>query len=493
MRINAAIAIYLTCFFIQTITAQNKNGMIHIPDTVSYPYVKIAAVVIRGNKLTKNNIIIRELDFKIGDSLATFKKGKRFNFSDRAFYPGDSSELQLRMNYSRENIINTKLFLTVDLLLEHIDTNQYRLSIAVTERHYWWLFPVVKLNAPNFNEWLRHIIWSDLSLGLFFSHNNLWGLSHQFSVAGYAGESYAFGLGYKIPWIGKGQKIGLTLSAGYANLYTVEYGSAGNKRQMLYAPNSEQDVRVTAKLTFRPGLYHYGTVHLTSEWITISDSLYRLDSNYLAGQKKVNTTLNLYADYYYDNRNSQTYPLKGNMLRVFIHKLGLGIIAKDVDMFYYGIDFHFYQALSRKWYIAEMVKAENSAGEHYPYYYQLNMMYKKDFIRGYDLYTLKGDQMYYLRSNIKYELIKPGIKKVKEGQEHSKFKALQYAFYINAFADAGYVVNHFTQGNPLCNMMLYSWGLGIDFVSYYDLVLRFEYAFTSIGTNGFFIGFGMPI
>ena len=96
MRINGAIAIYLTCFFIQTITAKNKNGMIHIPDTVSYPYVKIAAVVIRGNKLTKNNIIIRELDFKIGDSLATFKKGKRFNFSDRAFYPGDSSELQDR-------------------------------------------------------------------------------------------------------------------------------------------------------------------------------------------------------------------------------------------------------------------------------------------------------------------------------------------------------------------------------------------------------------
>ncbi len=140
-----------------------------------------------------------------------------------------------------------------------------------------------------------------------------------------------------------------------------------------------------------------------------------------------------------------------------------------------------------------MVKAEGASGQNYPYYYQLNMMYKKDFIRGYDLYTLKGDQMYYFRSNFKYELIKPSLKKTKPGQEKNKFKALQYAFYLNAFADCGYVVNKFSANNPYDNKMLYSWGLGLDFVTYYDMVIRFEYAFTSIGTNGFFFGFGMPI
>ena len=64
---------------------------------------------------------------------------------------------------------------------------------------------------------------------------------------------------------------------------------------------------------------------------------------------------------------------------------------------------------------------------------------------------------------------------------------------ILILSDCGYVVNKFTVNNPYDNKMLYSWGLGIDFVSYYDLILRFEYAFTSIGTNGFFIAFGMPI
>jgi len=54
-------------------------------------------------------------------------------------------------------------------------------------------------------------------------------------------------------------------------------------------------------------------------------------------------------------------------------------------------------------------------------------------------------------------------------------------------------VNKFTTGNPLNNKMLFSWGAGIDFVSYYDLVLRIEYAFTSIWQQGLYIGFGMPI
>jgi outer membrane protein assembly factor BamA len=481
-------------FFVSfRLSAQNKDGAVTLPDTMQYPYIHIAGMEITGNKLTKDRIITRELDFKVGDSLATFESGKGIRFTEKRFAPGDSSQLRLLMTYSRENLINTKLFLTVNLSLRQESGNRYTVLIDVTERHYWWLFPVVKLNAPNFNEWLRDPNWSDLSMGLFFSHNNLFGLSHQTSLVAYLGKSYAVAWGYRIPWIGKGQKTGLTFGAAYQNLYTVEYGSVENKRQMLYADNSFQNVKLIATLNVRPGLYNYSTVKLTGEWVSVSDSLFELDTNYLGGMKKSNTSLSLYADYYYDSRNSKSYPLKGSMLKVYVNKIGLGIVSKDVDIFYYGVDLHFYQTISRKFYVAEMVKVEQSAGQNYPYYYQLNMMYKKDFIRGYDLYTLKGDQMYYFRSNFKYELIKPSLKKVKPGQEKNKFKALQYAFYLNAFADCGYVVNKFTENNPYNNKMLYSWGLGLDFVTYYDMVLRFEYAFTSIGTNGFFIGFGMPI
>jgi len=464
-----------------------------MPKKFDYPYIIIENCEISGNKLTKDKIIIRELDFNIEDSLAVFDEGQHTESEARHLIASDSSELLLRLNYSRNNIINTKLFLTVDLYLENVQGKKYKLKIEVNERHYWWIFPVIKLNAPNFNEWLRDIDLSQLSMGLFASHNNLFGTSHQASIAGYFGPSWAIAAGYHIPWVGKKQKRGLTILGGYNNLAVVEYASVDNNRQMLYENNSFSSLSLVGIMTFRPGLYHYNTVIVSSEYVTISDSLFSLNPDFLANEKTTNSSLSLYIDYYYDTRNNKSYPLEGNLLRVFADKKGLGFISKDVNFFYYGIDFHFYQKLSEKFYVAEMIKAVNSAGQDAPYHYQQSMIAKRDFIRGYDLYTVKGDQMYYFRSNIKYELIKPSVKKVKPGQEKNKFKSLQYAFYLNIFADAGYVTNKFTENNPLNNKMLFSWGLGIDFVTYYDMVLRFEYAFTSIGARGFFFGFGMPI
>ena len=488
------ILIIITVCFTGQVKSQNQDGKVMLSESIQFNEIILKEVKITGNEKTKAHFIIRELDFKIGDTLCTILSNSKSNTKLKRTVLEDSTELVLRMHYSRENIINTKLFLTVNLGIEQIQENVYRLLINVTERHYWWIFPVVKLNAPNFNEWLRDIDLSDVSMGLFFSENNLFGISHQTSIVAYVGKSYAAAFGYRIPWIGHGKKIGLTLAAAYQNLYTAEYGSLENKRQMIYDYNAIQNAKLGAAFTFRPTLYNYGTIKLNGEWVQISDSLYTLENNFLAKGEKQNVSLSVYVDYSYDSRNNHSYPLKGNHLKVFLNKQGMGLVNRDVDYFFYGIDFRFYQSLGKKWYVAEMFKMENSSGEDHPYYYQVNMTAKKtDFIRGYDLYTLKGDQMYYFRSNLKYELVKPNRKKVKKGQEENKFKALQYAFYLNLFADAGYVTNKFTENNPYNNKMLFSWGLGIDFVTYYDMVLRFEYAFTSIGTNGFFIAFGMPI
>ncbi|MEI6899839.1 MAG: BamA/TamA family outer membrane protein [Bacteroidota bacterium] len=473
--------------------AQNKDGIVHLPDSIHYPYIQIVGVEIKGNKLTKPQIITRELDFKTGDSLAAFNRLHPISPTSRIFIQQDSTELKMRLNYSRDNIINTRLFLTVNISMIHFQDNKYKLLIEVTERNYFWIFPIIKLNSPNINEWLRDPKWSDISMGLFSSYNNLWGLNHQSAISFYFGKSWGASFGYHIPWIGHGQKVGLKVGVTYKNNYAVEYAALENKRQMIYEANSSQEVKAVVALNLRPKLYNYGTIRLTGEYTMISDSVFKLDSNYLAANKKKNLSLSLYADYYYDSRNSHSYPLSGSMLKVFVNKIGLGIVNREVDLFYYGVDFHFYQKIGNKFYVAEMFKAENSSGQNYPFYYQLNMTSKHDFIRGFDLYTLKGDQMYYSRNNIKYELIKPSIKKAKPGQEGNKFKNLQYAFYLNIFADAGFVRNKFTKNNPLCNKMLFSWGTGIDFVSYYDLVLRFEYAWTSTWHNGFFIAFGMPI
>ena len=404
------------------------------------------------------------------------------------------------MKYSRENIINTKLFLSASLSLEETGEGEYRLLIDVKERWYFWVFPILQLDHPNFNDWLKDPDLSQFTQGIFMSHNNMFGLSHQASVLGYFGSSTGVGLGYYIPWIGKGQKIGMRVAGLYRNSTVVEYGSLDNERMLIYEEGSTREYNLGATLTMRPGLYNYGKLRLTASHISISDQLYNLTlsdslSAFLPEGRQSTAHVDLYVEYTYDSRNNRAYPLKGNFMKGYVDKRGLGILGHDVDYFFYGIDMHFYQTLSERWYAAEMFSLTSSSGVNIPYHFKQSLNSGKGFVRGYDYYALRGDNIYFFRSNLKYNVIQPGIMPArKEKYKDSKFRNLPYAFYINAIADVGWVGDE-TYGafNPQNNRLLYSWGLGIDFISYYDLVLRFEYVFTSIGTHGFFFGFGMPV
>jgi len=134
------ITLIILVLFSVSAFGQNKDGDIYTPESFSSLYIKITSASVEGNKHTKDRIIIRELDFKLGDSLATFNEEEKFSFgSEKRINKSASSELIKRLRYSRENIINTKLFLTVDLSLEYISGNEYKLKIEVQERWYFWV------------------------------------------------------------------------------------------------------------------------------------------------------------------------------------------------------------------------------------------------------------------------------------------------------------------------------------------------------------------
>ncbi len=184
-----------------SVHAQNKDGAISLPDKFTNNFVKIAQIEVKGNDKTKNKILTRELTFKTGDTLSVVSKSLRLKTGDKRLFVTDSlSELYLEMQYSRENLINRSLFLTVDLILEQIEGDNYKLQIKVTEKWYVWIFPVFRIDAPNFNVWLQDTDFSQTSYGVFTSHQNLWGLGHGGSFVFFVGSSTQFALGYSIPY-----------------------------------------------------------------------------------------------------------------------------------------------------------------------------------------------------------------------------------------------------------------------------------------------------
>jgi outer membrane protein assembly factor BamA len=154
--------------------------------------------------------------------------------------------------------------------------------------------------------------------------------------------------------------MGMRLGALYRNSTVVEYGSLDNERLILFDKGSMKQYDFLTILTLRPGLYTYGKIRLTASGKHISDSLYHSTlpdevAAFLPEGKQDIYYMNLYIEYAYDSRNHRAYPLKGNYLKGFVDKRGLGIPSHDVDYFYYGIDMHFYQQISDRWYTAEMI------------------------------------------------------------------------------------------------------------------------------------------
>ena len=69
-----------------------------------------------------------------------------------------------------------------------------------------------------------------------------------------------------------------------------------------------------------------------------------------------------------------------------------------------------------------------------------------------------------------------------------QFRHFPYAFYLKSYFDIGYASNTQNyEGNQfLADKLLFGGGLGLDIVTMYDIVVRLEYSWNSIGDNGFF-------
>jgi hypothetical protein len=67
------------------------------------------------------------------------------------------------------------------------------------------------------------------------------------------------------------------------------------------------------------------------------------------------------------------------------------------------------------------------------------------------------------------------------------YDRIPFRVYAKAFTDVGYAFNKMARENSLTNRMLYTTGLGVDIVTFYDFVFRVDYSFNQLGQNGLFL------
>ena len=452
------------CFF--AIGKQTDSSLFKYP---------IQRIDIIGNRITKYNIIERELTFKECELI-------------------DTVALSQELSQSRLNLMNTTLFNFVAIHYV-LNRDEIFVYVTVTERWYIWPAPILEIPDRNPNIWLQQRDLTRLNYGAYIMWNNFRGRKETLQFILRFGYSERYGLAYNKPNLGKRQRSGIGASYGYSRNHEIGYKSFNNEL-LFYKDEKEytrQEQFARLRYTYRKVIFNSHAVEFRFNQTSVSDTIRKLAPTYTFNGKNNLAYFSLNYFFTADHRDYKPYPLKGWMFTLDATQTGLGIL-KDENFSFLKIEsgLKYFNHFFGRWYGAYAVKGKWSSSTQQSYYVQKGLGYS-DYIRGYEYYVIDGHQYGQFKSNLKYQLIKPNIIDFNYFK-NDRFDKLYYAFYLNAFFDAGYVKdNLYFLENKLNNQWQYGYGLGLDFAGYYDMVFRFEVARNKMNEIGFFFHYFAPI
>ncbi|QRR04305.1 BamA/TamA family outer membrane protein [Dyadobacter sandarakinus] len=432
--------------------------------------ILIGNVTVEGNHRTRTSIILREMAIKAGDTLT-------------------SAALPENLEVDRRKIINTNLFVTVDLLTQpNADSSRTDIRVVVKERWYFIMLPVFQLADRNFNEWWydRKRDLSRTIYGVYLSYGNVSGRADKLRFIAEFGFIPKFEVAYTLPYLDKAQKTGITIGTSYSVNKTTAFRTWNDKLDYLSSEAINRNRFYTyVSITRRNKYYTFHTADLRWSYTGISDTIATLNPNYLRDSRRSQRYFQLTYSFSYDKRDNFQYALQGQSLGLQVSKMGL-LPTDDVDMLYFYGSYRKYLKLSGRWYMNTGLRGRISFPARQPYLQTVGLGYRNDLVRGYELYVVDGQRYVLTKNEIKYKLF--SFQKQLSFIPVKQFNTIPLAAYLNFFADAGYVKNHYPElsNTKLGNSMLYGGGTGLDVVTFYNILARFNLSLNGKGERRFF-------
>ncbi len=449
----------------------NDSILLHANIIDNRSHVIIDTIILSGNKITRRSIILRELTFECQDIIAT-------------------DNLASQLSRSRDNLLNTSLFNFVtmqDSIVSNTDYTHIALHIHFIERWYLWPIPIFEISDRNFNAWWEDKDLNRISYGLLLVRDNMRGRMERLNMLLRFGWDETYQISYNIPYINKKQTFGAGLGMGFSQNHEVAYTTVDNHQES-YRSEDEYVHRhfySFLKLNHRPSLYENHNLQLGYNYYVFGDTLLKLNPDYSFDGETVNEYMSLQYSYSSDHRDSKVYPLRGDYLSGTISKNGFNVLKNgDISMMELMASYRKYWTLGKQFYFSTDWNGKISTSRNQPYFYQRGLGYGREFVRGYELYVIDGQSHIIGKNTLKYNVVPTRVKNL-PFIPSEKFSKLHYAFYLNWYVDVAYVDDFkHAEGNGLANQMLWGTGLGIDLVTYYDMVFRVDFSVNNLGEFG---------
>lgn len=430
----------------------------------------VRQVKVVGNNRTKEKIVFRDMAVKAGDTL---QKEKLIDI----------------LEADRKKIFNTNLFVTVKVSSEIIDNQQIDVIVEVKERLYFVALPVFYLADRNFNEWwyerghdLKRTIY-----GIYGKHSNLTGNNDQLKIRAEIGFIPNFEIAYSTPYLDKTLQTAFSVGAFYGINKTMVYRTWQDKFQFAESEARQRErLNLYSIISRRTGFFQNQYLQISYNQTQIADTIAQINPNYFLNGRTQQKYILISYSYIYDRRDNRQYALKGYRLSFDAIKYGLSA-RSDINQLNLSGTISQYFPLRRDFYANYSLRGKVSFPEKQPFLQTQGLGYRNDLVRGYELYVIDGQSYGLLKTNLKYQMFDK-IFDLSRYLKIKQFNTLPLAAYINTFFDVGYVKNNFPEINntKFANKWLVGGGIGLDVVTWYNIVGRLNYSLNAVGEKRLF-------
>ncbi len=460
-------------FFCMMIYAEEKNVIMEVDLSEAKDTLVVSKVSISGNRKTKDKIIRNELLFNEGDSVTKI-------------------DIYDRLIQSRNNLNNTSLFNFVYVNYWVENSSQLFVDIKVDERWYLWTLPIIEQGDRNLSAFLRSGDWSRINYGVYVKKENFRGMNETVRLKLRLGFLNELQLSYRSA--SYNNKLGWGASVSYQGNAQISFNTLQNQDHIIKVESgfAQQIGEAQLMLTYRHNFIHRHQLIGCYNSVRIADTIATLNPDYLLDGNTELSFFTLGYNYSIDYRDSKVYPLRGNMLEVNLLKSGLGIVKNEYDDLSVKMGFYQFGQIHKHLYYGWHLAGKYGSAQNNPYVFNKGLG-TDDFLNGFEYNVIRGTSYGFSKQKLSYEVIPTQTLNL-NFLRLKQFSKMHYAFYLRAFFDTGYVYDaHEHVTNTMSNSMLYSYGLGLDLVTYYDKVLNVSYATNNFGMSGLYIHLDMTL
>ncbi|MCI0449406.1 MAG: hypothetical protein L0Y79_06420 [Chlorobi bacterium] len=413
--------------------------------------LKVKNILITGNKVTKDEIISREMSLKEGGKF-TLKK-----YSDDLL-----------------SIYNLALFTRVEIIPIPVAEKDITLNVDVQER--WYILPLPQGGIED-GEWRK--IWAGLNL----RWDNFRGRNERVNLGFRVFYNPSFSLSYNVPWIGEKLRLFLGIGGSWSrtrNQSLTAVGKQNGSNTLSFEDENYENTQYKAEVTI--GRQFGKNLGLFTDYRFYHLRVTKYAPGRTLSSDGVDRYLSIGGGVFYDSRDIYEYATKGDYFKTTYYRFGF--IDKEINFGRYTLENQSFIPVNftKNYYItlASRLHTSIAIGAIIPFYNHEYLGYSDDYVRGWKGQAFEGENVFTLYNEVRIPILKPRYVRAKEMMIVKdlpiiKNLDLRHGLYATVIYDIGTV--WYKHENIFNKRFISGAGIGLNFIAPFGYVLRADWVF----------------